>query len=292
MPFLNCRGTVVHYQVFGSGEPVVLVHGLAANMAFWYPLVITTLAKYYTVIAYDLRGHGKSGMPASGYLMDDLVADLQQLLYYLQLDRAHVIGHSYGARVVTYFTLKHPEKTLSLTIADTRFGCVQPMLRLCEWPYWTTWKQQMQQKGVTTFPDDDQLMTFQLLLDLDRIYTEATQQSMLQKQHRPGISLKNRRLGLRGAAKLKRLFETTQALAEFEQSDTMTIEQLTTINPPTLLLFGEWSHCLPACEKLQMLIPQATTTLIPEVGHFYPAVKPKLTAQALMGFLEQRPVLV
>ena len=80
----------------GAGEDLVMVHGLATNLAFWYAPYATELSKRYRVTLYDLRGHGRSQMPAAGYRPDDLRRDLLGLLDQLQIRRAHFLAHSYG----------------------------------------------------------------------------------------------------------------------------------------------------------------------------------------------------
>ena len=77
------NGIDVHYQIKGSGRDVVLIHGFAANSAFWNIKILLTLARDYRVTVYDLRGHGYSSMPAAGYTSADMATDLRILLYQL-----------------------------------------------------------------------------------------------------------------------------------------------------------------------------------------------------------------
>src|SRR5689334_3905667 len=63
--FFDSKGVKIHYTVEGQGEPVVLIHGFAANIQFQWglPGIRSALAKQYRVIALDCRGHGQSGKP-------------------------------------------------------------------------------------------------------------------------------------------------------------------------------------------------------------------------------------
>jgi len=114
------RDLVIHYESAGQGEAVVLIHGLGANLAFWFMTIGRHLAQQYRVITYDLRGHGASSITPRGYMLPNMVEDLVQLLDHLGVQRAHIVGHSFGARVALAFTILQPQRVMSLTIADTQ----------------------------------------------------------------------------------------------------------------------------------------------------------------------------
>lgn len=91
---------MLKYEVAGSGEPLVLVHGISHRRQAWYP-VLDRLAEQRTVILFDLPGHGEShdlvtnGRPINDVLHDELVGMLDQL----GLDRPHIAGNSLGGRI-------------------------------------------------------------------------------------------------------------------------------------------------------------------------------------------------
>ena len=66
-------------------------------MSFWYMDIAKKLAKDRTIVMYDLRGHGYSDMPESGYDTETMEKDLSDLLKVLKVSRYHLVGHSYGA---------------------------------------------------------------------------------------------------------------------------------------------------------------------------------------------------
>lgn len=80
----------------GSGELVLLLHGITAGAVVWDP-VLEELAPHYRCVAVDQRGHGRSDKPAAGYGAADYVADVAGVLDVLGPARA-VVGHSLGAR--------------------------------------------------------------------------------------------------------------------------------------------------------------------------------------------------
>ncbi len=91
----------IYYEVSGSGEPIVFIHGFTLDHRMWRPQV-EFFAQDYQVITYDVRGFGKSSIPTQPYSHDD---DLLALLTYLGIEQAHIVGLSMGGRIATNFTL-------------------------------------------------------------------------------------------------------------------------------------------------------------------------------------------
>jgi magnesium chelatase accessory protein len=98
--FAEVNGINWHYQVFGSGPVLLLVHGTAAASHSWHPL-IPDLAKHFTVINLDLPGHGFTSRPAAErFVMTEMAVDLTDLLEYLGYQPDLVVGHSAGAALL------------------------------------------------------------------------------------------------------------------------------------------------------------------------------------------------
>lgn len=104
----------IYYEVVGSGEPIVFIHGFTLDHTMWKPQV-DYLSGKYQVITYDLRGFGKSSLPNGPY---SHAADLHALFKQLNITKAHIVGLSLGGRIATNFTLDYPEKVKSLTLFD------------------------------------------------------------------------------------------------------------------------------------------------------------------------------
>ncbi len=276
----------IHYQAAGDGETIVFIHGLGANLAFWFMSVGRQLARDYRIITYDLRGHGASGMPAAGYRLPQLVDDLEVLLARLQVDKAHFVGHSFGARVALAQTIMNPDRVATLSIADTQARCLQDPVRLREWGYWHKWRQQLIAQGHTNLPGDDELITFQLLAYFNELAPDFTQGGLGKK--RAGPSLRRRDMGRKGARRWQHLMEKTAAREEFAQEEPLTAKGIGAIKVPTLAVYGEYSHCLKTCWRLKELIDDCRVSIVPEVGHFHPAIKPRRFARTLKAFLRSR----
>ena len=114
--FESIGGVRIHYTDQGRGEPVVLIHGLAANVDWnWrVPGVIKALKPHYRVIALDNRGHGLSGKPHEPEAYGALLAeDVVALLDHLEIEKAHVVGYSLGGFITLKLMATHPDRLIS-----------------------------------------------------------------------------------------------------------------------------------------------------------------------------------
>jgi pimeloyl-ACP methyl ester carboxylesterase len=102
----------------GSGQAVVLLHGLASNARIWDGVAPRLTGAGLRVVALDLRGHGDSDQPASGYDFGTLVRDLDAALAGLGLDRPLLAGHSWGANVALQFAADRPGALAGLALVD------------------------------------------------------------------------------------------------------------------------------------------------------------------------------
>lgn len=101
-----------------GAPPVVLVHGIGSRGVSWYP-VIDAFAASFRVVTYDMRGHGDSAKPESGYLLPDYARDLAGLLDALEIDRPRIIGHSLGGLTTLRWAADHPAQATAIVLEDT-----------------------------------------------------------------------------------------------------------------------------------------------------------------------------
>lgn len=109
------------YSVRGDGPPLILIHGIGAARDAWR-FVEPHLAKHFTVVTYDLRGHGESPQPDGEFGLDDLVADLERLREGLGFDRVHLAAHSLGGMIGPRYAHTFPDRVLSLGLYSTAAG--------------------------------------------------------------------------------------------------------------------------------------------------------------------------
>src|SRR4249919_1420947 len=102
----------------GSGPAVLLLHGLGCDHRTWLP-VIDALSRHYTVIAPDLLGHGASDKPRADYSVGGFANGMRDLLTVLGVDKATVVGHSFGGGVAMQFAYQFPERTERLVLVGS-----------------------------------------------------------------------------------------------------------------------------------------------------------------------------
>jgi pimeloyl-ACP methyl ester carboxylesterase len=106
----------LRFREVGSGEPVVLVHGLTRQLEHWAG-VGDSLARDHRVIVFDLRGHGQSTrFNETRYFGEELANDVVRLLDHLRLPHAHLIGHSLGAAVAANVAARYPTRVASASL--------------------------------------------------------------------------------------------------------------------------------------------------------------------------------
>ena len=118
----DADGVTIAYDDLGEGEPILLLHGFAADRRLnwqatgWYDLLIRA---GYRVIAADARGHGRSDKPTdpAAYRPEGIAGDTLRIMRHLGLRRAHLLGYSMGGRNVAWLLARHPSRFLSGTIA-------------------------------------------------------------------------------------------------------------------------------------------------------------------------------
>jgi 3-oxoadipate enol-lactonase len=113
----GCR---LHYQVVGrsTGEPVLLIQGLGADMTGWM-FQRLALAPRYRTIALDNRGAGRSDKPFSRYSLAQMAEDACSVLDAAGVERAHVVGASMGGGIAQLLALHHPDRVRSLVLMCT-----------------------------------------------------------------------------------------------------------------------------------------------------------------------------
>ncbi|MGI9352724.1 MAG: alpha/beta fold hydrolase [Rhizobiaceae bacterium] len=106
------------YSIEGEGPALFLIHGIGAARDTWR-YAIPLLKRHFTVVSYDLRGHGASPLPGSEFGLDELVCDLERVRERVGIDRAHFAGHSLGGMIGPAYARKFPEHVLSLGLLST-----------------------------------------------------------------------------------------------------------------------------------------------------------------------------
>jgi pimeloyl-ACP methyl ester carboxylesterase len=118
MPTIHVNGVDLYYETHGAGEPVLLVHGLGSSTLDWEPQ-IAALATHFTVVAFDVRGHGRSAKPRERYSVKQFTDDTVALIRRLGLGPMHVVGISMGGMIAFQLAVDAPELIRTLVIVNS-----------------------------------------------------------------------------------------------------------------------------------------------------------------------------
>ena len=106
---------IVHYEVYGRGRPVILLHGWLGSWGIWQE-TMEYLGRYYRTYALDFWGFGESGKKRETYAVQDFVSLVDQFMEHLGIVSAPLVGHSMGGTVSLSVALSHPERVSKVVV--------------------------------------------------------------------------------------------------------------------------------------------------------------------------------
>jgi len=120
--YASVNGLKMYYEIHGTGQPLILLHGAFSAMGTSFGALLPSLAKSRQVITFELQGHGRTAdidRPLSYEQMaDDVAAALRQL----GIERADIFGYSMGAGVALHLVIRHPEVVRKLVLASAIYN--------------------------------------------------------------------------------------------------------------------------------------------------------------------------
>lgn len=264
----------------GAREDLVMVHGLATNLAFWYFHYAAEFSRRFRVTMLDLRGHGRSDMPAEGYSPADMAGDLGGLFDHLGIDRAHVVAHSFGGVVALKFATRQPQRVRSLVLADSHIGVVRRLGAQRGWAHGRDIQVLLDRHGLdldTTHP----YFGYHLLTRMAQWQMQGTEvPAELAELVNPLLGKSARNTAKQWLA----LMEGTTAQAQMMVDDGLTLDELRKLRFPILALYGDNSHARLTAEALLDVWPHAEFRGVREAGHFFPSTRPGEVIDACKRF--------
>jgi 3-oxoadipate enol-lactonase len=259
MPFVVANGVRLHVQRMAAkavapGAPsptAVFIHGLGTDSlaSFYFTVAPAVSAAGIDVVAYDLRGHGRSDRPRDGYTVADSVDDLTALLDALDVTvPVHLVGNSYGGTVAFSFAQRHPQRVLSLLVIESE-------------PATPTWAAKISEL-------------------LDRGARELVLQESfdwIAERHGKHVARLGRAYG--------HLLATTTMRADVPRGPLLTREEIGSIHHPVLAIFGGESHVLHAAQVLPTVLPRCEITVIPGQEHTVLAKAPKAVREHTLAWI-------
>jgi pimeloyl-ACP methyl ester carboxylesterase len=261
------NGVDLHYQQFGQGPDLVMVHGITGNLAIWHLEIVPALMSQFRITTYDLRGHGYSSVPPTGYTTADHATDLKKLLDHLGISQAFVMGHSFGADVALHFTILFPEYVDRLVLVEPAIAALIPLREREDWIGWKYWRDKLALGGVEV-PREN-------WYDAEYLVRSSVSLPML---------FGFRKGRARRAAPLIKLMDTTTAARDYCELAGMTLEKIDAVTHPTLLLYGEDSVFLGTYDYLREHLANVSAFLLANSEHFGPIERPELLLQYVRDF--------
>jgi len=119
--FVELNGIKICYEIFGKGDPIILIHGFGSRKE-GFKCQIPALSQKFKVIIFDNRGAGKSERVDEFYTMETLADDIRSLLDFLKIKKTHVLGVSMGGLIAQQFALQYPKYVDKLVLINTVTG--------------------------------------------------------------------------------------------------------------------------------------------------------------------------
>jgi 3-oxoadipate enol-lactonase len=245
-----------------AGAPVVvLAHSLGVRLELW-DATAAALCDRFRILRYDVRGHGGSEVPPGPYTLEQMAADVRELLDGLGIDRVHFAGMSMGGLIAMAWALAHPERTRSLVLCDTT-ACYGPGVT----PMWDDRIRVAETQGMTK-ELVDRTMAIWFTPEYRHDHPEVVSRiaAMLSETNPAGYAASIRAIGY---VDLR--------------------ERIDAIAAPTLVVVGERDSGTPVAmaRDIQARIAGARLVVLPGAMHCSPVETADEFNRLLAGFLEE-----
>ena len=274
MSTATVNGIELFYEVHGSGDPLLLIMGLAADSAAW-AFQVPEFSQHYRTITFDNRGVGRSAKPTGAYTIHQMADDAVGLLDVLDVRRAHVVGVSMGGMIAQELVLRHPERVRGLVLA-------------CTYPEPDADIENMRKFSLTQF-GGTVTASGEMRIDLTTVNPLMLLQHMLPMVFNPEFLQKElpKLLQVFGGAlqygfSLEAILGQVAAVMSHKATD-----RLHQIAVPTLVITGDADRLIsPAnSDLLAHHIPNAKLVKVPGGSHGFNFETPELFNQAVLDFL-------
>ena len=259
-------GVNLYYEEAGTGTPVVFVHEFAGDYRTWEPQ-IRRFSRDHRCVTYSQRGYPPSDIPddAARYGQDFARSDVIAVMDALNIDKAHVVGHSMGAYTALHVGIKHPQRCISVTAAGCGWGSLaDPAARAAMRAQAAETSKMFEEKGMAAAAvlyTDNPTRNSQKHKD-PRGYAEFVR--MLSEHSARGHSLTMAML----QAKRPTLWDMEADLKKF--------------SPPLLIIVGdEDESCLDGSVFLKRTAPTAGLLVVARSGHTITSEEPDVVNAAL-----------
>lgn len=271
MPKIHANGMNFHYQQAGEGPDVLLIHGVTGDLSVWFlSRAMEVLSRSFRVTAYDLRGHGYSDVPPSGYTSAEQAGDTIAIMDALGIERAMLVGHSFGGVVAMHAAALYPGRVEAVVLSDPSFAALRHLENLGRWGHWQNFRQEAAEAGVT--------LSEEHWYDLGKFFDQV--------MHLDGDRLLKFRqaVGLPGFNRLLRLAGTTCG-DDAKSEAGLTEDVIRSVTQPVLAIFGEFSPFLATADYLAEHLPHCVNVRVPGAKHRAPEENSEWFVEKVNAFL-------
>jgi pimeloyl-ACP methyl ester carboxylesterase len=269
--FAEVNGTTLYYEVAGAGHPFILAHGHLLDRRSWDDQ-FAVFAQHYRVVRYDQRGFGDSGLIIKGEAYSDR-QDLYELMKFLGIESAYLMGVSGGGSLTIDFTLEHPEMVDALIPVTAGVSGYKPSEEdKQKYPevgrMFTSWEEAFEQHDIARAVE----------ISLE-VYTDGP--GRLPGQAAPEVRERVREMTARN---WNRPDDEAQSENPPIPLEPPAIGRLSQISVPTLVILGEYDVPNPL-EQLTAEIPGAKKVVMAGTAHHPFMEKPAEFNQIVLDFL-------
>ena len=273
MPFVTVNGRRHFYQQQGAGPDIILVHGVTGDLSIWFLCkAMQELSATHRVTAYDLRGHGYSDAPPTGYTSVDQAGDLFAMMDVLGIEKASLVGHSFGGVIVAHAAALAPQRVESVVFSDPYFPALRHLEDVSKWGHWEAFRTEALDAGVE--------LSGEHWYDLGKFFDQVmhlSDERMLKLRQS---------VGLPALGRLLRLGNTTCG-DDSKVEAGLTAEMIAAIDVPAMAIYGEHSPFLSTAQFLAENLRDCRTAIVPDAKHRAPEENPELFTLALKEFFAE-----
>jgi pimeloyl-ACP methyl ester carboxylesterase len=259
--FAEVNGARLYYEMAGEGHPLLLIHGGLADSRMWDDQ-FQMFAEHYRVIRYDMRGFGRSEIPAGEFAHHE---DAYGLLKALGVERAHVLGLSFAGLVAIDLALTHPDVVDRLLLVGSALGGYG----------WSAETRQMMEEADAAFESGDLERAVEIEL---RWWIDGPRRTP--EQVRPDVRERTREMN-------RHNWQIASDAGTPQELDPPAITRLAEIRAPTLIVVGDEdvADIHEIARLLERDIPQARTVHVASAAHHPNMEKPEEFNRLVMDFL-------
>jgi pimeloyl-ACP methyl ester carboxylesterase len=262
MPYADRDGVRIFYESFGDGAPIVFLHPLSMNRYAWVHQAFA-FARTHRVVILDLRGHGLSDRPDSGYSIGRMALDVRAVLDHAGIEEAVLVGNSAGAMTAVQVALDTPRRVRAMMLVSCATNLAPSI-------------------------PAEVLHAYDARFEAAFDYMTQGATSARTKRDRPEVPA-----FLANVYRAKGNFTREVFLSSIRDPDGVfhwnVTDRLKELLQPVFVIAGQEDQTMPA-EAMRALaagLSHATFKVVPEVGHYYALERPSDFNDDLRGFLAQ-----